>query len=162
MTSPTTGKTLVEQLENLAEFLVRVRGLDADGVILREAASALERLEAEKQAAERERDEARRGLESLTPGGSEYVADVPACVAYIRRARESQHDAIVKAVSARKADESALTAALQREASMRERAAECCFSTAVYETRPEHQETRDRTRRAIHEAIRALPLEPKS
>ena len=30
-------------------------------------------------------------LQSLTPGGSEYVDDPPRCVAYVREARESQH-----------------------------------------------------------------------
>lgn len=33
---------------------------------------------------------------SLTPGGSEYANDPAACVAYARKVRESQHEAIIK------------------------------------------------------------------
>lgn len=32
---------------------------------------------------------------SLTPGGSEYVGDPAACVAYVRKVHESQHDTIM-------------------------------------------------------------------
>ena len=39
---------------------------------------------------------AQLALESLTPGGSEYVGDPQRCVAYVRETSHSQHAAIVK------------------------------------------------------------------
>lgn len=44
---------------------------------------------------ERQLAEARRALESLTPGGSEYVADAARCVAYVRDRRDQQHRILV-------------------------------------------------------------------
>lgn len=39
---------------------------------------------------------AMRALESLTPGGSEYVNDVERCVAFVRGSRESLMRVLVK------------------------------------------------------------------
>lgn len=39
---------------------------------------------------------AMRALERLTPGGSEYVDDIPRCVEHVREARRSMMDAMVK------------------------------------------------------------------
>jgi hypothetical protein len=62
----------------------------------------------ERQAAEiRKLDLA---LQSLTPGGSEYVNNPERCVAYVREARESQHKAIVKF----KSERDAITAECER------------------------------------------------
>jgi len=51
---------------------------------------------------------------NLTPGGSEYAGDANACLAYIRRVRESQHETIITAIREKKAAESALAAERER------------------------------------------------
>jgi hypothetical protein len=43
-----------------------------------------------------ERDKAMRALESLTPGGSEYVNDVERCVETIKATRATQHQVILR------------------------------------------------------------------
>ena len=40
--------------------------------------------------------EAMRALENLTPGGSEYVGDIPRCVEHIRWRQSSQHERVVR------------------------------------------------------------------
>jgi len=40
-------------------------------------------------------EKAMRGLESLTPSGSEYVGDVERCVAFVKESRASQHRVII-------------------------------------------------------------------
>lgn len=50
-------------------------------------------------------DEAMRALESLTPGGSEYVGDVPRCVEFIKKARALEHEQLLKQSKARQAAE---------------------------------------------------------
>lgn len=44
-------------------------------------------------------------LQSLTPGGSEYVGDPERCVQFVKDTRQMQHETIVKAVKERKAAE---------------------------------------------------------
>lgn len=41
-------------------------------------------------------EEAMRALESLTPGGSEYVGDVKRCVQFVCEARAMQHSTILQ------------------------------------------------------------------
>ncbi|MFA5573096.1 MAG: hypothetical protein WDA42_08305 [Candidatus Bathyarchaeia archaeon] len=43
-----------------------------------------------------ERDMVMRALESLTPGGSEYVGDVARCVEHVLTVRKDQHELLKK------------------------------------------------------------------
>lgn len=63
-------------------------------------------LRAALAAAERERDEARRAIESCTPGGSEFVNDPKACAAFITGARDRAHEMVKRGVVRAKAAES--------------------------------------------------------
>jgi len=54
-------------------------------------------LETELTACQAELARAHIALCSLTPGGSEYANDPDACVAYVRKVREDQHDTIIVA-----------------------------------------------------------------
>ena len=56
------------------------------------AFSLLAALERELSDLRQKADEAMRGLESLTPGGSEFVGDVATCVRYVKDARTYQLD----------------------------------------------------------------------
>lgn len=49
-------------------------------------------LEARAEGAEAERDTARLALESLTPGGSEFVGDAAYCVEYVRARLDAAHE----------------------------------------------------------------------
>jgi hypothetical protein len=51
------------------------------------------------------------GSEFFIRDGDGFRVDVPACVAYIRRVRESQHATIVREIRARNAAEAALALA---------------------------------------------------
>jgi len=53
------------------------------------------RLEATLRQVEEERDEWKKALHILTPGGSEFANDPSACVEWIRKARSSQHNTIL-------------------------------------------------------------------
>lgn len=71
----------------------------ADGWNDREEIARLEakvrELEERLDRVEQERDQWKKALHSLTPGGSEFANDPSACVEWIRKARSSQHNTIL-------------------------------------------------------------------
>jgi DNA repair exonuclease SbcCD ATPase subunit len=55
--------------------------------------------ETRAEKAERERDEARRAIESCTPGGSEYHNDPITCAIDIRKFRDAQHEMVKRSIA---------------------------------------------------------------
>jgi len=112
MTDPKELERLAEQLERLK------RDCPCGSYLLAEAADAISSLLAQLRAVGEERDEAlkesaelTKALTGLTCGGSEffvrkgerYVADIPACVNWVRRSKEDAHRRTVDAITARNA-----------------------------------------------------------
>lgn len=82
-----------------------------------------------------------KALTGLTCGGSEffirkgdrYLADIPACIAWVRRGREDSHKNLVRALSERNAARSALSEAEGELDRMREALVECVDVLAMNE-----------------------------
>ena len=71
----------------------------------REVMSHAERETAELRQKLAVADKWRLALESLTPGGSEFVNDLDRCLEYVNAQRNRQHEMLVKAIKERKAIE---------------------------------------------------------
>jgi hypothetical protein len=65
--------------------------------------AALESGRLEREAMIVEKDKWRLALESLTPGGSEFVNDIENCLVYCQRRRDSDHETIKRLVKELKA-----------------------------------------------------------
>lgn len=74
-----------------------------------DAQQAVERLERQVAKLREESHKWKCELCNLTPGGSEFADDPTFCAEYVRKARDSQHDMIVKTVKERKAFHTAHT-----------------------------------------------------
>jgi len=79
-------------LPNITALEQRVKELEAN---LFATTATVASLEAKLAEAERERDQWKKALHGLTPGGSEYADDPVACVEWVRKSREDQHYAIL-------------------------------------------------------------------
>lgn len=92
------------------------------------AVEAIGRLEAENAALLDEIGALTKALTGLTCGGSEffirkgerYVADIPACVAWVRRAKEDSHKNLVRTIKERNEARESLRHSVEREAGLRE------------------------------------------
>jgi hypothetical protein len=74
---------------------------------------------AEVAALTAERDEARRLLEGLTPGGSEFYANPQRCAEWARQRNSNNMDGRVEAVAARNKAEAALATGREQVAALR-------------------------------------------
>src|SRR5579862_1670253 len=99
----------------------------------------LEKAQRELAQARKELDEWRIALHSLTAQGSEFARDSKACVEYVRRARQSQHEQILKTHKELETLRQSLADALKRPTLEELRTWPCCcieYETGIWHRVP--------------------------
>lgn len=95
MTDPITHANTMTEIDRLNFYCGRLRRKNASlRAELAEAKMSRDVAREKADTLERERDEARRAIESLTPNGSEFVNDPKACVEYVKQNRHHLWESI--------------------------------------------------------------------